>query len=169
MKLTEDQYPRFFIPYLRLTENDILSELSRQLETYPKFIREIPKEKQLFRYAPGKWTIKEVVGHNTDTERIKAAVALRIARNDKTLNPGFNEDDYVMATNFNSRDIEGLLQEFIDVRKATISLYKNLSREELERTGFASDIEMNAETWFYFMVGHIRHHENIIRERYLSV
>ncbi|MFA7616506.1 MAG: DinB family protein [Weeksellaceae bacterium] len=169
MKLTEDHYPRFFIPYLRLTENDILSELSQQLETYPKFIREIPEEKLLFRYAPGKWTIKEVVGHNTDTERIKAAVALRIARNDKTPNPGFKEDDYVMATDFNSRDIEDLLQEFIDVRKATISLYKNLSREELERTGFASDKGMNAETWFYFMVGHIRHHENIVRERYLSV
>lgn len=169
MKLSEDKYPRFFIPYLRLCDDDVLSELEKQLTTYVEFIRQIPEDKLLFRYAPGKWTIKEVVGHNTDTERIKASVALRIARNDKTPNPGFEEDDYVAATDFNSRSIESLIQEFIDVRKSTISLYKSLSREELERNGVASGKEMNAETWFYFMVGHIRHHENIIKDRYLSV
>lgn len=169
MKLSEDKYPRFFIPYLRLVTDDVLTEMVQQLESYPKFIREIPENKLLLRYAPGKWTIKEVVGHNTDTERIKASVALRIARNDKTPNPGFNEDDYVIATDFNSRDIGDLLQEFIDVRKASISLYKSFKKEELERLGFASDKEMNAETWFYFMVGHLRHHENIIRERYLTI
>ena len=169
MKLSEDKYPGFFIPYLRLSDDDVLKELETQLETYVKFIREIPENKLLFSYAPGKWTIKQVIGHNTDTERIKAAVALRIARNDKTPNPGFNEDDYVAATDFNSRSLESLIEEFITVRKSSISLYKSLSREELERSGFASDKEMNAETWFYFMVGHIRHHENIIRDRYLAV
>lgn len=167
MKLSEDCYPKFFIPYLRLVENNLLAELSLQLETYPKFIREIPEDKLLFRYDTGKWTIKEVVGHNTDTERIKAAVALRIARNDRIPNPGFNEDDYVAATDFNSRNIEDLLLEFTDLRKSNISLYKSFSKEELLRIGIASDKEMNAETWFYFMVGHIRHHENIIRQRYL--
>lgn len=90
MKFKIEQYPPFFVPYLRLCDDDVLTELVEQLETYPKFIREIPEEKLLFAYAPGKWTINEVVGHNTDTERLKAAVALRIARNDSTPNPGFD-------------------------------------------------------------------------------
>ncbi|MDD3459550.1 MAG: DinB family protein [Weeksellaceae bacterium] len=167
MKFKIEQYPPFFVPYLRLCDDDVLTELVEQLETYPKFIREIPEEKLLFAYAPGKWTINEVVGHNTDTERLKAAVALRIARNDSTPNPGFDENKYVIATQFNSRNIHDLLNEFIDVRKSSISLYKSLSREELERIGTASGMQMNAETWFYFMVGHIKHHEYIIRERYL--
>ena len=167
MNLIDYNFPPFFRIYVSQVKKDILTELKEQLETYPKFIREIPEDKLLYRYAEGKWTIKEVIGHNTDTERIKANVALRIARGDKTPIPGFNEDDYVLATDFNSRSLDDLLQEFIDVRKSSISLFESLSEEELNRMGIASNKEMNAGIWFYFMVGHVRHHENIIRERYL--
>ena len=167
MILPENECPGFYKHYVGLVNHDDLSELTGQLESYVNFIRSIPKEKQLYRYAEKKWTIKEIVGHNTDTERIKATAAFRIARNDKASLPGFDEDEYVLATNFNAREMEDLLEEFIMVRKSTIALFQSLSEEELKRIGTASNKNVSARTLFYFLVGHIIHHEIVLKERYL--
>lgn len=167
VNIPKDEYPVFFQHYIDLVDEDVLKELEEQLVSYVEFVRNIPKEKELFQYAPKKWTIKEVIGHNTDTERVKMDCAFRIARNEKAPIPGFDEDAYVLATDFNAREMEDLIEEFIHVRKSGIALYKSLRDEDLKRIGTVSDKPISARALFYFLVGHIRHHENILKERYL--
>lgn len=169
MKVTipKEEYPLFFTPYLEIVEEDLLSELEGQLASYVEFVRRIPVEKHLHRYAPNKWTIKEVIGHNTDTERVKFDAAFRIARGDKAPIPGFDEDAYVAITDFNSRDMDNLLEEFILMRKSIIHFYKTLQPEDLKRIGTVSDKPVSVRALFYFLVGHVRHHEVILKERYL--
>lgn len=167
VNIPKDEYPVFFQHYIDLVDEDVLKELEEQLVSYVEFVRNIPKEKELFQYAPKKWTIKEVIGHNTDAERVKMDCAFRIARNEKAPIPGFDEDAYVLATDFNAREMEDLIEEFIHVRKSGIALYKSLRDEDLKRIGTVSDKPISARALFYFLVGHIRHHENILKERYL--
>lgn len=169
MKFPENECPPFYQFYADYVENeDILEELKTQLDTYLDFIRSLPEEKYLFRYQENKWSIKEVVGHITDTERLKSTAALRIARNDQTPIPGFNEDDYVLNTNFDHRSMENLLEEFIAVRKSSLAVLASLSEEEINRIGTASEKRISARALFYFLSGHLRHHLKIIKERYLD-
>lgn len=107
-----------------------------------------------------------MIGHNTDTERIKLTSALRIARLDTSPISGFDEDKYVLATDFNSRSMIDLVNEFMSVRKSSISLYKSLKEEELVRIGQVSGKNTSVRALFYFLVGHIRHHKNLLKERY---
>lgn len=169
MKLPINEYPPFFEPYLALVETDVVNAMKVQLDEYPAFIRSIPEEKLLFRYAPNKWTIKEVVGHVTDTERLKSTVALRIARKDMASLPGFDEDNYVLATDFNGRSLESLLAEFVAVRNSSIQLCQSLSPDEMKRIGFASNNQVSTRALLYFSVAHVIHHQKIIKERYLTV
>lgn len=169
MKVTipKEEYPLFFTPYLEIVEEDILEELEGQLASYVEFVRSIPKENHLHRYAPNKWTIKEVIGHNTDTERVKFDAAFRIARGDQAPIPGFDEDAYVAITDFNSRGMENLLEEFILMRKSIINFFKTLQPEDLKRMGTVSGKPVSVRALFYFLIGHVRHHEVILKERYL--
>ena len=167
MKLPENECPAYFDAYLEPVSEDLLSEMEKQLLSFPAFVATIPPEKETYRYAPGKWSIKEVIGHISDTERIMANRALRIARNDQTPIPGFDEDAYVLATNFNAFSITALLDDFKAQRRCHLSLLRSLTKEELMRIGTASGKQVSARALFYFMVGHLRHHERIITERYL--
>lgn len=167
MKLPENECPAYFNGYLDLVSDDVLSEMEKQLLSFPAFVAAIPQEKELYRYAAGKWSIKEVIGHINDTERIMANRALRIARNDQTHIPGFDEDAYVLATNFNRFSITTLVDDFRALRRSHLSLLRGLDKEELMRTGIASGKQVSARALFYFIVGHLRHHERIIEERYL--
>ncbi|HET8574412.1 MAG TPA: DinB family protein [Edaphocola sp.] len=168
MKLPEKECPAYFNAYLDLVSEDVLSEMEKQLLSFPAFVSDIPKEKGTYRYAPGKWSIKEVIGHINDTERIMANRALRIARNDQTPIPSFDEDAYVLATDFNALSITMLTDDFKAQRRCHLSLLRSLRKEELIRTGIASGKQVSARALFYFMVGHLRHHEQIITERYLG-
>ena len=123
--------------------------------------------KHEFRYAEGKWTIKDIILHLIDAERIFAYRALRIARNDKTALPGFEENDYVISANANEREFESLLKEYIIVREATISLFENLSETDLLKPGTASNASVSVRGIGYCILGHELHHKNIIIERYL--
>lgn len=167
INIPKEEYPISFIPYLEIVEEDILAELESQLTTYVDFVRALPEEKHLHSYAPNKWTIKEIVGHNTDTERVKFDCAFRIARGEQAPLPGFDEDAYVAITDFNSRTMEDLLEEFILTRKSIIAFYKSLKQEDLVRMGTASNKPVSVRALFYFLIGHIRHHERVIEERYL--
>lgn len=167
INIPKEEYPVFFGPYLEKVEDDLLKELEEQLKSYVAFARNIPKEKHLYRYAPNKWTVKEVIGHNTDTERVKFGAAFRIARGDLAAIPGFDEDAYVAITDFNARSMENLLEEFILMRKSIINFYKTLQIDDLKRIGTVSNKPVSARALFYFLVGHIRHHEIILKERYL--
>lgn len=128
----------------------------------------MPIEKQNYRYAEGKWTPKDILLHLVDAERIFAYRALRIARNDKTALPGFEENDYVIEAKAEERSMSSLLEEYSEVRKATISLFLNFGEEVLKRLGEASNCSVSVRAIGYIILGHEKHHVDVIFERYLK-
>jgi hypothetical protein len=131
-----------------------------------RVLRAVPSGKADFAYAPGKWTVKEVIGHMGDTERVMSYRALRFARNDSTTLAGFDENTYVPAGRFGRRTIGDLVDELEAVRVATVHLLSHLDEEALARRGFANDAEMSVRALAYIIAGHERHHLNVLRERY---
>jgi uncharacterized damage-inducible protein DinB len=163
------EYAPYTTIYIDLLPDDglILKHLQDHLENTTTFIRSLPEDKFNYRYAEGKWTIKEILVHIIDDERIYCYRALRFARNDKTELPGFEQDEYVPYSNANSRDIEEIVEEFTSVRKATITFFKSLDEEALKRKGVGSGNIMSVRAAAYHMAGHELHHINVIKERYL--
>jgi len=119
-----------------------------------------------FTYAPGKWTVKQIVGHLSDTERIFSTRALRLARNDATPLPGFEQDDYVLNAASNNRELSDLLNEFRLVRESTLALYKSLVPEAWSRRGPVSDWNLSVRGIAFTTAGHELHHVRILRDRY---
>jgi DinB superfamily len=119
-----------------------------------------------FRYAPGKWTVKEVLGHVTDAERIFTYRALRIARGDQTPLPGFEQDDYVRNGGFGGRTLGGLVDEFAAVRGASIALFRSFDEETFARRGVANQKEVTVRALAFITAGHQIHHRTILEERY---
>lgn len=120
------------------------------------------------RYAPGKWSVKELLGHVNDTERIMAYRALRIARGDKTPIEGYEQDDYVRDGNFGQRTLADLIDEFMDIRKATLALFRSLDAESATRRGTANKCEISVRALAYVIAGHELHHRRILQEKYLK-
>jgi uncharacterized damage-inducible protein DinB len=168
-KPAEGEYAPYTIMYIGLLPDDglILKHLEDNLSATKDFILSLPSEKLTYRYAEGKWTIKEILVHIIDDERIYAYRALRFARNDKTELPGFAQDDYAIHSGANERDIEDILREFASVRQATISLFEGLNHEALLRIGVADGKVMSVRAAAYHIAGHEMRHINIIKERYL--
>ncbi|HEV7373265.1 MAG TPA: DinB family protein [Pyrinomonadaceae bacterium] len=168
-KPVEGEYAPYTIMYIGLLPDDglVLKHLEENLKATKDFILSLPEEKLLHRYAEGKWTIKEILVHLIDDERIYAYRALRFARNDKTELPGFEQDDYAIQSGANERDVKDILKEFTTVRNATISLFEGLDRKALLRAGVASGNIMSVRAAAYHIAGHEMRHINIIRERYL--
>jgi uncharacterized damage-inducible protein DinB len=168
-KPEEGEYAPYTIMYIGLLPDDglVLKYLEENLKATKDFILSLPEEKLIYRYAEGKWTIKEILVHLIDDERIYAYRALRFARNDKTELPGFEQDDYAIHSGANEREIKDILKEFTTVRKATISLFEGLDGKALTRTGVASGNIMSVRAASYHIAGHEMRHLNIIKERYL--
>jgi hypothetical protein len=145
----------------------VLKHLADNLKATRAFISSLPEEKLSFRYARGKWTIKEILGHLIDDERIYAYRALRFARNDQTELPGFEQDDYALHSGANEREVSDLLREFATVRQATISLFESFDSQALVRAGMADGKMMSVRAAAYHIAGHEMRHLNIISERYL--
>lgn len=163
------EYEGHFGNYINLTQtSDLLASLQADNENFAAFIKQIPAGKLDYRYAEGKWTIREIITHLTDAERIFAYRALRFARNDKTALPGFEENDYVPESNATHRSIESLLAEYSIVRQATIALLQSLSPDMLLRQGTASNYHISVRALGYTILGHTLHHQQIIRDRYLK-
>lgn len=162
------EYDRYYEGYVSLVkETDIIAAMENQIGEIEKLFDEITEEKSLFAYAEGKWTIKELVGHIVDGERIFAYRALRISRADFTPIEGFEQDGYIENSNFNATDLTDLTEELILSRKANLLLFKNLTGEAWARTGTASGVPVSVRALAFIMVGHVRHHLNILRELYL--
>jgi len=163
------EYAPYTISYIGLLPDDglILKHLQDNLTNTSNFLRSLSEEKLSYRYAEGKWTIKEILAHLIDDERIYSYRALRFARNDKTELPSFEQDDYALESGANERSIEDLLQEFATVRRATISLFDSFASEALMRVGVASGNVMSVRAAAYHIAGHELRHINIIKERYL--
>ena len=168
-QLQPNEYGQFYANYLAQVSDEytLVEELEISVHRLVKFVREIPMDKFDYRYAEGKWTIKDILLHLIDAERVFAYRALRIARNDSTALPGFEEDDYVIFANANQREFESLLQEYKLVREATIALFESFNEEALLRLGMASDCSVSVRAIGYIILGHELHHKNVILERYL--
>ncbi|HEU0125052.1 MAG TPA: DinB family protein, partial [Flavobacterium sp.] len=137
--ILENEYAGHFGTYLKEAgDGKLIEELEISLHEFIRFVQNIPMDKFDYRYAEGKWTIKEIIQHVIDTERIFAYRALRFSRNDKTPLPSFEESDYADNTDANSRSIQDLLTEFSAVRHSNLLFYKSLSDEQLKRIGTAS-------------------------------
>lgn len=166
-KPREGEYAPYAIQYIGLLPDDglILKHLQDNLSATRNFLTSLPDDVLAYRYADGKWTIKEIVLHLADDERIYAYRALRFARNDRTELPGFDQDDYAKSSGANARTLESLLEELATVRAATISLYKGFDDEALLRGGVASGNFMTVRAVAYHIAGHELRHVNVIRER----
>jgi uncharacterized damage-inducible protein DinB len=167
-QLPVNEYSEFIATYIKAIENaELLEELEISLHDFIKFVQNIPMDKFDYRYAEGKWTIKDIIQHIIDAERIFGYRALRISRNDKTPLSGFEENDYVENTNANSRSIQELLTEFSAVRHSNLLLFKSFSDEQLTRMGIASNHPISVRALGFLMIGHQKHHQRVFQERYL--
>jgi uncharacterized damage-inducible protein DinB len=169
-KPRQEEYPAYAHIYMDLLPDDglILKHLEDSLKTTKKFIAAIPKSRLLHRYAEGKWTIKEILGHIVDDERIYVYRALRFARNDSTELPGFEQNHYAQYSDANERETKDLLDEFTLVRQSTIAFFRSLGEAALLRTGVANGQSVSVRALAYHIAGHELRHMNIIRERYLK-
>ena len=145
----------------------LIEELEICLHDFIKFVQNIPMDKFEYAYSEGKWTIKEIIQHIIDTERILSYRALRFSRKDNTPLAGFNENDYVAFSNAKDRNLQDLLSELSSVRQATLALYKSFSQEQLKGIGTASDQEISVRALGFVIIGHQKHHQKVFQERYL--
>lgn len=165
------EYAPYTIMYIGLLPDDglILQHLEDNLRATTDFMRALPEEKLSYRYAEGKWTIKEILAHLIDDERIYTYRALRFARNDQTELPGFEQDAYTIESGANERALDELLEEFAAIRRSTIALFNSFDDRVLTRSGVASGNVMSVRAAAYHIAGHELRHLNIIKERYLLV
>ena len=164
-----NEYPVYFQKYIDLiSSEDILHVLAEQIKEIQELISTISAEKENYRYAAGKWTPKEVIGHLIDTERIMAYRALRFARKDKTPLVGFEENNYVENANFNKRTIYDLAHSFGLVRESNIDLFKHFDEAALNETGNANGNNVSVRAILFMIAGHTKYHVTIIRTKYLG-
>lgn len=168
MRPETGDYAPYYERYVKLIEgDDILKILNEQSKKSQDVLNSFSEHKGNFRYAEGKWTVKEVVGHLLDTERVFAYRALCIARGEKKSLPGFEQDDYVKDGNFNRRELFELNYEFRLLRESNLLLFRSFSTEMLKKKGFANETSITVLAILFIIAGHERHHMNVLREKYL--
>jgi uncharacterized damage-inducible protein DinB len=167
--LKSDEFAGHYATYINQVsgEYSLVEELEISVHRLIKFVQNIPMDKFDYRYAEGKWTIKDIIQHLIDAERIFAYRALCFARNDKTALPGFEENDYVDEAHATKRGIQDLLSELAVVRQGTLALFKSFSDEELVRKGIASNNPISVRALGFVIIGHQNHHQRVFEERYL--
>ncbi|TAG99920.1 MAG: DinB family protein [Sphingobacteriales bacterium] len=166
---SSNEYAPFYQPYISLVGNmDINRKLKNQLNTIDDFFVDIPEEKQDFAYAEGKWTIKQIVAHLIDTERVMVYRAMRFSKNDPTELQGFDQDAYVANTNIDALSYNDLVDEFLVLRQAHLFFFKSLKDADCKKKGIANGHSVSVGALLYIIAGHAEHHINIIKERYLK-
>lgn len=169
MKPKPEDYDAIYDGYISLIgDDDIIEVLKEQRKTSEKFLKTFTEKQGNYSYADGKWTVKEVLGHVIDTEKIMAYRALSFARGEKQSLPGFEQDDYVAESNFNKRSLADLINEFITIRESNIILFKSFNEEILIRRGTASESEVTVLALIYIIAGHEKHHMKFLKERYVK-
>lgn len=168
-QLNSTEYAEFYAPYINtLNDENLIEELEISVHRLIKFVQNIPMDKFDYRYAPGKWTIKDTLQHLIDSERVFAYRALRFARNDQSELPGFEENSYAEEAAGYLRSVQHLLTELAVVRQSTLYLFKTFSEKELMRSGIASGRSMSVRALGFIIIGHQNHHQQIFQERYLG-
>ena len=169
MKPVEGEYPPYFSTYIsKVTENDCISALENTEKEFISFFKSIPENKGDFAYAPGKWTIKQLILHIADAERIFAYRALRFARGDEQQNLSFEEDDYAKNCEAEKRTLQSVIEEFAAVRRSTILLFKSFSDKTLQNTGNMAAGKTTVNALGFTTSGHASHHVGVLKERYLN-
>jgi hypothetical protein len=165
----ETEYAPGFQSYVgQVNETDIMAVLRSEIDDLDVLLGRVPAEKETYAYAEGKWTIREIVGHLIDGERVFGYRALCIARGEQQNLPGFEQDDYLRASPYNRVDLEDLLSEMRLVRLSNIAMFRTLDEEAWNRVGIANNTQVTVRALAFIMAGHMRHHMNVLRERYLS-
>ncbi|WP_251550978.1 DinB family protein [Neobacillus muris] len=166
----EKEYPLYYVPYVELVpEGDLLQILKENLLQVTELFGCLSEKDADFRYAPNKWSIKEVLGHMADTERIMGYRLLRIGRGDQTPLAGFEENDFVSGSQVSQLPIEKILEDFTAVRNATMTLVQTMPETAWANKGVANNLEVTAQAIAYIIAGHEMHHRNIVTDRYLSI
>jgi hypothetical protein len=163
------EYNPYYDKYISLIPGtDVVGTLASQLPKTVALLSSLSEEEGELRYAPGKWSLKEALGHVIDTERIMAYRALRIARGDNTPLAGFEQDDYARNGPHSTIRLADLVEEFKSVRAATLAFFRNLREEDWKRQGVANKNGITVRALAYIIAGHELHHRNILEERYLG-
>lgn len=160
------EYPEWGLQYISQVDGDVLEILETQATSFGNFVNSLT-EKADYAYAQGKWTIKELVGHMVDTERILVYRLLCFARDEKAELPGFDEDAYVASAHFKNLSLFNMSEEFALLRRANLFLIKSLTEAELDKKGTASGKQISVRALVYVLAGHVIHHFKIIKERYI--
>ena len=165
----ESEYAPYYQSYVdQVSENDIMHVLRGELDELDVLLARVPAEKEKYAYADGKWTIREIIGHLIDGERVFGYRALCIARGEKQNLPGFDQNDYMLTAPYNHIELEDLLSELRLVRLSNIAMFRSLDEEAWNRVGTANGNEITLRALAFIMGGHVRHHMNVLKERYLS-
>jgi DinB superfamily len=163
------EYHPYYDRYISLIPgNDIIGTLEKQFPKTIALLSGRTEEESNFRYAPGKWTLKEVLGHMNDTERIMAYRLLRISRGDQTPIEGYEQDDYISDGPFAGLTLAALIEEFKTIRASTLTLLRNLRPQDWTRGGVANKNEISVRALAYVIAGHELHHRSILEERYFG-
>ena len=169
MILNLETVPPFYKNYVKqIEETDLLQALRISGHRCLELVHAIPEDKEDYRYADGKWSIRELLCHMIDAERIFTYRALRFARNDKTPLAGFEENDYASQANASGRSLQKIASEMAHLRSSTIDLFESFTPEMLIRKGAANNNELSVIVLGFIIAGHETHHCNVLKERYLS-
>ncbi len=161
------EYADFYAGYISaLPSGDILEILERQKDQLRHLAGIVAPDRETFRYAPGKWSIREIVGHLIDAERVFSYRALCFSRGDETPLPGFDENFYVANADFDARTLQSLLEELTLLRSANVLLFRSLAPEDLARVGVANSKPVSVRALAFILAGHLQHHFVVLRERY---
>lgn len=162
------EHAPYYAGYIALVpDGDVVETLRRQRDDTRRLLLAIPEERGGHRYAPGKWSIRELLGHVGDTERVMSYRALRIARGDATPLAGFDQDTFVAGANFDRRTIADLAEELEAVRGSTVALVQSFDEQMFERRGTANGVEVSARALVFIIAGHEQHHVDMLRKQYL--
>ena len=169
MFINLDTIPSFYKNYVKqLEQTDLNTSLRISSYRTMELVHSIPEKKFDFRYAEGKWSVRELLCHMIDAERIFAYRALRFARNDKTELSGWEENDYAPQANASNRNFKKIADELQHLRVSTIEMFEGFSEEMLNRKGIANKTEVSVKALGFIIAGHETHHRNILKERYLA-
>ena len=162
-------YPIYFKKYIDLVpEEELLTAIGNQLPVIKEFLLSITEEKSMYAYTEGKWTLKELLQHIIDTERIFNYRALCFARKEQASLPGFEENDYAANSSSNERTWQSLSEEFLTVREGTLLLFKSFTGEALSSSGISNNNPLNVSASGFIIIGHFYHHNKIVEERYMK-
>ncbi len=168
-KPTTGTYPEYYQRYIdNVQDNNVLDALNSTLTEGLAIIKSIPADKANHAYADGKWTVKELLIHIIDTERIFAYRAMRFSRGDSQALAGFEQDDYILHANAANRSLESIVSEYEHLRLSNIALFGSYDAAQLDRIGKGNKFDVSVRAILYVMCGHQIHHLNVLKERYLN-